>query len=203
MHYTAPFVSFAEPDSEGIRAQVKVETGLLPIKSIADAGKMKKVTFDISAIGNAKLKRDPYANVNPSEAAFLEAQRAFEAGEPVEFRIEAQRKASLRLPKRKPMSQLDAQSETARCLVGINATSTSEARTVPAEDRMWSETAAEEAPDFLDVNASRSGGTVAVDEAIARDVYARVVKSQGDGSQSAIAVAAVLAIFGVDVYIEA
>lgn len=199
MQYTSPFVSFASPDVEGVRAQVKVETGVLPVKSIADVGKMKKVTFDISALGNAKLKRDPYANINPSEPAFAEAEKAFESGEPVAFRIEAQRKASLRLPKRVPMSGLNAQTETVRCLVAVQGATTNEALTDPAEDRMRSEVSPDEAPDFLEDSPTAPAG---MDEAVARDIYAKVCRSQGDESQSAIAVAAVLAIFGIDVYDE-
>jgi hypothetical protein len=198
MQYTAPFITYANPDAEGIRAQVKAETGTLPVKSIEPAGPMMRVTFDISALGNAKLKRDPYASINPSEAAFVETQRALSTGEPVTFRIETQRKPSLRLPKRTPMAQLDAQSETARCLVMVAGVSTAEANTVPAEDQMRSEVASVEAPDYLDESISTS--SPAFDEGQARDIYGRVCTAQGPDSQSAFAVAAVLAIFGVDVY---
>lgn len=199
MQYQAPFISYTAPDDAGVRAQVKVETGVLPIKSIEDAGRMKKVTFDIAALGNAKLKRDPYANISPTEAAYAEALASFKAGVPVAFRIEAQRKASLRLSRKTPLAALNAQTETVRCLVAINTTRTGEALTSPAEDANRVQVSPEDAPDYLTDTAP----TVGIDEHTARDIHTRVCATQGAESQSAIAVAAVLAIFGIDVYQDA
>ncbi len=197
MKYQSGFISFRHQTVNGVRAQVKVETGTLPVKEITDAGSMKKVVFDISALGNVKLKRDPYANINPSEPAYVLCEAALATGEPVSFRVESQRKKSVK-ELRAPMSSLDAASQTVRCLVAVNDEVTGEAQTSPSEDGEWREVAQSEAPDFIDTASSPASG--GMNPADAFSVFDRVVKARGADSDAAIAVAAVAAIFGVDVY---
>lgn len=187
----------ARPDAFGIRAQVNVATGVLPVKTIQDIGAkgtMAKVIFDISALGNPKLRQDPYGNVSKTSDVYAACVAAQESGEAIAFRSETIRKQGI--ASTTPLAGLSAASETVRALVAAGGHATDEQCTDPADDSVWMRVPDEQRPDYLDTNEAPAG----VDEAKARDIYARVCSAQGADSQSAIAVAAVLAVFGVDVF---
>lgn len=187
----------ARPDAFGIRAQVNVAKGVLPVKSIADVGAkgtMARVTFDISAMGNPKLVQNPYGNVSKSSQVYEACVAAHESGAPVAFRSETIRKQGV--SSTIPLSGLAASSETVRALVAAGGHSTDEQCTDPADDIVWMRVPDDQRPDFLDTNEAPAG----VDEVVARSIYDRVVAARGADSDAAVAVGAVLSIFGVDVY---
>jgi len=199
------FISYSEhPTHDGIRAQVKAAYGRTPIKSIEETGQATRVTFAIKGNVGA-LKQDTYASLNTAQNAdVIDALKAAHAaGTPVDFRIEVQRKRGT--PAAAALSSLDATTQTSRCLVSVNGIDClardgkPERKTDPSEDARFFDYA--EHPDYININATVA--SAGVDEQRGREIYTRVVQARGADSDAAVAVGAVLAIFGVDVYTPA
>jgi hypothetical protein len=161
------FTSYDTADGLGIRAQVIVTKGELPVKNISlnDAGTMAKVDFDASAAG---LKYAIHANVpvadrsgkeNPAYEALINAMAS---GEPIAFRIETQRKRDIdrRLPfppsndsdKKADVTYLKTQKgeEVIKILVSAGDVTTHEIRTDVSEDARWANIVRAMAPAFID-----------------------------------------------------
>lgn len=83
-----PFISYDGADGAGVRAEVKVSTGIAPIESMEENGKSLKVVFSA-----ANTKYPVHASVRATDEKMVSLLReAQEAGEPVAFRIEVVRR---------------------------------------------------------------------------------------------------------------
>jgi hypothetical protein len=181
------FISYDTPDGLGVRAQVKVTKGSLPIKSIRknDDGSMAQISFDHEAAG---LNFPIQGHLPCDTDAFKAAEAAKESGEPVAFRIETQRKKSVdrrsAFPpakdsdKRDGVSYMDIQGgkDVVKKIVLIADKPTSELRTDVNEDARWMSLPAAGAPAFLDENPVAAAGA-GLDPQVALAQYAEAVKA--------------------------
>lgn len=157
------FISYDTPDGLGIRAQVVVTKGELPIKRITlnDAETMAKIDFDAEAGG---LKFPIHANVPVDSPAYEVLKAAKESKEPVSFRIESQRKKGidrrLAFPPAKDSDRVAGEKyletqggkEVVKKLVAAGEIVTHEQRTDVDEDARWASIDRASAPAFLDAN---------------------------------------------------
>lgn len=157
------FLSFDTADGLGIRAQVVVTKGELPVKRItlSDDEKMAKIDFDAEAGG---LKFPIHANIPADGPAFEVLKAAKASGEQVAFRIETQRKKNVdrRLPfppakdsdKETGVTYLETQGgkEVVKKLVAAGDVTTHEIVTDVTEDSRWMNIPRSMAPTFIDEN---------------------------------------------------
>lgn len=104
-----PFISHDGPDANGVRAEVKVVTGVGDIASVepSEKGKSAKVSFSVS---NTRYNSSGWAPVDDDVMKLVEA--AQKAGEPVHFRIETRRQN--KVDRTTPIEDLSKDATTAR-----------------------------------------------------------------------------------------
>jgi hypothetical protein len=156
------FTTFDKPDGLGIRAQVVVSTGALPVKRVTPGDRgIAKIEFDHTA---ADLKFGVHGNV-PENAPFYQALLdAVGTGQPVNFRLETQRKKdtdrTLPFPPHSDKDRKDGQNyltttggeDVVKKVVMINGVASDEMRTEPAEDEKWANTPKANLPTHLSVD---------------------------------------------------
>lgn len=183
------FISYDTPDGLGIRAQVVVTKGELPVKRITlnDAETMAKIDFDADAGG---LKFPIHANIPVDSPAFALLKAAKESKEPISFRIETQRKKNVdrRLPfppakdsdKEAGVTYLETQGgkEVVKILVAAGDEVTREMRTDADEDGRWSNIPRAMAPAFIDENpAAAAVAGAGLDPQVVLSQYVAAVRA--------------------------
>lgn len=183
------FMSFDTSDGLGVRAQVVVTKGELPVKriTISDDEKMAKIDFDAEAGG---MKFPIHANIPVDSPAFAVLQAAKESKEPVAFRIETQRKKNVdrRLPfppakdsdKESGVVYLETQGgkEVVKKLVSAGDVVTDEIRTDVSEDSRWSNIPRSMAPAFIDENGATTAiAGAGLDPQVVLSQYVAAVKA--------------------------
>lgn len=104
---SAPFVSHDAPDSDGVRAEVMVNTGYGPIRNVEEVGKSRKVSFKF---GNMKYETIGYIHKDSPLVKKLEELQ--ESQTPIFYRIEIHRKNSV--DRSLPIAELRDTAEKAR-----------------------------------------------------------------------------------------
>lgn len=134
----AKFLSHDGVDSNGVRAQVMVQTGTGRIKEIVGRGKAAEdgsyrnveVVFDPD---NPLLKRKVYALLDTTAKDLWEYVQAAQADQrDIAYRIESQRKRGV--DRAKPFEDLVHTEEVVRVLAAIDTVFSHEAKTNPKED---------------------------------------------------------------------
>lgn len=131
-----PFISHDGPDNTGHRAEVWVETGTGAITAVEGATDDDKRNVRV-VISPEYLDRPVYAWVGKEDPLFPIAMAALESTEPVQYRVESQRRKTV--DRATPIQDLRADTRVAskninRILAGLNGTLGLEAVTNPAED---------------------------------------------------------------------
>jgi hypothetical protein len=130
-----PFTSHDGSDSNGVRAEVFVQTGTGTISDVEGKdGTKANVQVKINA---PHLTRPVKGWLAKNDPLFPVVLAALESGREVEYRVESQRKNGV--PRETPIADLRKDTETAAAncinlLAGIDGTLTKEAVTDPAED---------------------------------------------------------------------
>lgn len=155
------FVSFDEPDGLGIRAQVMVTVGSLPIKNVNSNSGVARVEFDHKAAENLSFAIS--ANVLESAPFYQALVDAAGTGQPVSFRLETQRKNAIdrrfAFPPKEERDRVEGVTylttqggqEVVKKLVMVNGISNEEMRTDPAQDDKWANVPRSQVPAFIDV----------------------------------------------------
>jgi hypothetical protein len=202
------FTSFDPTDGLGIRAQVKVTKGNLRVKRITpnESGTMAKIDFDVEELG---LKHVVHANIPSNTSQFEALKAAKEAGEPIEFRIETQRKQNVDRTRPFPPAKdadrvndvqylvVSSGTDVVKKLVSVGGVATAEQVTSTDEDARWSSIPAANLPKFVDENPSSvvsSGGSF--DKEVALTGY-REAAAAGCSQDFLNTVAAVCVALGV------
>lgn len=195
MSNSTGFVSYDMADGLGVRAQVMVTKGELPIKRITlnDDESMARVDFDSADAG---LKFPIHANI-PTKERDGSAKPAYEAlvaakksGAPIAFRIETQRKKMVdrRIPfppakdsdkvAGEKYLEIQGGADVVKKLVSVGSVATAEQITDPTEDLRWMNIPRTMAPAFIDENpaaAAVAGG--GFDASKVLDQYVAAVKA--------------------------
>lgn len=125
------FISYDGADPKGVRAEVKVVVGKGHVEKMAlgDNGRMSNVFFHSEG-----AKFDVAGWVKVDTPMYEKLKASFESGEPVEYRIESQRKPKVdRTLSFKEITDSDKQSVT-RVIVRVDDLWSDEALTDPSED---------------------------------------------------------------------
>jgi hypothetical protein len=204
------FISYDTPDGLGIRSQVKVTKGSLPIKGIRknDAGTMAQISFDHEAGG---MNFPISGHIPVDSLAYAEAEKAKADGTEIAFRIETQRKTKVDRKAAFPtgdkvdgVDYLDIQGgkDVVKKLVQIGSETTHEIRTDVNEDDRWMNISAVNAPAFIDDNGSAAttvvaGGGIDPQEALAQ--FVECVKSPAISDEMARMVGAIAIAAGASI----
>lgn len=131
-----PFISKDGTDSDGIRAEVYVETGTGTVNKIEPHDNGTAVSVSIKN-SNPKVKYPSAGWINSDDPLFQLVQDAHESGREITYRIESQRKSHV--DRTLPIAPLRANTEIAkenvvRVFAALDGTLSLEAVTNPAED---------------------------------------------------------------------